>query len=181
MRRRSLAIPSAILAALLLTVGAVAGGWATVALTDPPVDPPAGSGTLVELDVLQHGETPVSWVSLTVVATNDSSGQSFETPARAEGPTGRYVATITFPTEGRWTLSFESPDLIMDGTATMQVAPAVAAAPVAADPSTSTVAGLDPVALGLVALVIIALVAGGAIAWRGRQAGRHDERASVSG
>ena len=181
MRRRTLAIPIATIAALLLAVGTVAGGWATVALVDPPVDPPAGSGTLVELDVLQHGETPVSWVSLTVVATNDASGDSFTTPARAEGPTGRYAATITFPTEGRWTLSFESPDLIMDGTATVQVAAAVAAAPIAAEPSTSAVAGLDPAALAVVAVIIVAVVAAGAIAMRGRHAGRHDEQASVSG
>jgi hypothetical protein len=178
MRRRSLAIPIALLAGLILTAGAVAGGWATVAVTDPPVDPPAGSGTTVELQVRQHGETAVSWPGLTIVATNATTGASFSTTAKAEGATGRYVATLTFPTEGQWTLSFESADLIMEGTAEVQVAAAVA--PVAAPP-TPAAPVTDPVALGLAALVVFAVVAGGAMAIRGRRTGRRDERASVSG
>jgi hypothetical protein len=182
MRRRSLAIPIALLAGMNLTVGAVAGGWATVSVTDAPVDPPAGGGTVVELDVLQHGQTAISWLSLTVIATNDGTGESFRTPAEAKGPTGRYVATLTFPTEGRWTLTFDSPDLIMEGSATMQVAAAVApVASVAPAPLTSAVPATDPAALGLAALIILVGVVGGALAIRGRRAGPRDERASVSG
>ena len=178
MRRRSLAIPIALLAGLILSAGAVAGGWATVALTEAPSDPPAGAGTTVELDVRQHGETAVSWPKLTVVATNDATGDSFSTPATPQGPTGHYVATLTFPTEGTWTLSFASADLIMEGTARLQVAAAVA--PVAA-PSTPAAAAIDPVPFGLAALVAVAVIAGVGIAIRGRHAGRRDERASVSG
>ena len=179
MRRRSLAFPIALVAGLMLTASAVAGGWAKVTVTDTPVDPPAGGGTVVELQVLQHNETAVSWPSLTVIATNTSTGESFRTPAKAEGPTGRYVATLTFPTEGAWTLSFDSNDLIMDGTASVQVA--AAAAPVAATPSTPAAPATDPVPFGLAALVILAIVAGGALAIRGRHTNRPDERASVSG
>jgi len=178
MRRRSLAIPIALLGSLTLAAGVVAGGWATVAVTEASVDPPAGAATTVELEVLQHGQTAVSWPKLTVVATNDSTGETFSTQASAQGPTGHYVATLTFPTEGGWTLSFASADLIMEGTAGMQVAAAVA--PVAA-PAAPAAAAFDPLALGLGAVVVFAVVAGAAIAIRGRHAGRRDERASVSG
>ncbi len=182
MRRRSLSIPIAILAGLILTAGALAGGWATVSLVDAPKDPPAGSSTVVEVDVRQHAETAVSWPDLTVIAANDETGESFSTPAVAQGPTGRYVAAMTFPTEGRWTLTFESRDLIMEGTATLQVAAAVAA--VAPDPSTSAAASTpatDPVTIGLAMLIVAAVVGSGALVLRGRRVGPRDERASVSG
>jgi hypothetical protein len=181
MRRRSVAIPIALLAGLLLSGGAIAGGWATVALTEVHDDPPAGAGTSGEFDVRQHGDTAFSWPSLTVIATNDSTGDSFRAPATAEGPTGRYVATLTFPTEGEWTLTFDSKDLIMEGTARLQVAAAVAPQAPAAAPLPSATPAPGPAAIGLAALVIAAIVVGTALAIRGRRSGRVDGPAGVSG
>jgi hypothetical protein len=181
MRRSTLAIPIALLAGLVLATGAVAGGWATVAVTDPPSDPPAGAGTTIELEVLQHGQTAVSWPTLTVIATDDVTGDSFRTPAQAAGPTGRYLATLTFPTEGRWTLTFDSSDLIMEGSATLQVVPAVSPQAPATAPLASPAPTVDPALLALAATVILAVVAAGVLAIRGRHPERRDERASISG
>lgn len=174
MRRRSIAILILILGTFALVPSAMAGGWASVAITDPPAQPPAGTETILTLEVRQHGVTPVSWPGITVVATDDT-GAVLRTAARAEGPVGRYVAPVTFPTSGSWQLTFESRDLIMEGSARIDVGPAVAVAPVApVTPEAATAP--DPATIGIAALALIAIVA--ALAWLARSrrgAGRRDQ------
>ena len=63
----------------------------------------------MELEVLQHGTTAVSWPRITVIATNTATGESFTTAATpTTGRTGHYTASLTFPTEGSWPLSYDS-------------------------------------------------------------------------
>jgi hypothetical protein len=168
MHRRWLAFPSALVMAAMLAGGVAAGGWAEVTVTNPPVDPPVGTGTTIEMQVMQHGVTPISWTTLTVVATDKISGQSFRTEAKPEGPEGHYVATLVFPSTGAWALTFDSQDLAMSGFSNVQVGPAVA--PVAAppaDPATSATgspapatagAPVEPVIwLGIGALAVLAI------------------------
>lgn len=128
MRHRYIALPLAALASFAFASVALAGGSAQVTVKSGPVDPVAGEETTIELGVLQHGVTRVSWPTLTVVATNATSGAVLRAEARANGPEGSYVATIVFPSTGEWTLTFDSPDLAMAGSVAMNVAPAVAAA-----------------------------------------------------
>jgi len=172
-RRRWLARPMSIAMAAALWAVAVssvaAGGWAEVTVTEPPVDPPAGAGTTIGLQVMQHGVTAVSWPTLMVVATDKVSGQSVSAQATPEGPTGHYVATVTFPKAGTWSLTFLSQDLAMSGFADVQVAPA--AVPAATTAPVAPEAGATPsseavgpaVWLGIAALAVLAvglLVAG---------------------
>ena len=181
MRRRLVLMPLMLLGSLALATGALAGAWAQVTLTDPPVvDPPAGVETPIGLNVMQHGKTAVSWPKLTVVATDSDSGAVVRVKALAEGPVGSYVARIVFPTAGDWTLTFESNDLSMEGTAIMQVTPAVAA-PAAVTPSApSPTPTPDLTPFGLVAALGIALMVGGGLALRGRRADRRDAPVSAS-
>src|SRR4051794_4806583 len=109
MRRRFLALPIAMVACFTLAPVTVAGGWAQVTVKDVPTDPPAGGQTLINLNVLQHGVTPVSWPHLTVIATEATSGMVVRTQAQAEGAEGSYVATMVFPSAGEWALKFDSP------------------------------------------------------------------------
>lgn len=166
MGRRSLArvisLPLGLLAAMSLAAAVAAGGWAEVTVTDPPVDPSAGTGTTIGLKVMQHGVTPVSWPAITVVATDKVSGQAIRTDATPEGAEGRYVATVTFPSAGAWTLTFESRDLQMSGFANVQVGPTVVpAAPPAGEPATATSTAGTPVDpaiwLGISALAALAV------------------------
>jgi hypothetical protein len=154
MRDRLAAIPLAAVAILALASVAFAGGWAQVTVKDAPIDPPAGGGTPIEMTVLQHGVTAVSWPGLTVVATDSTSGAVVRTAAQAKGPTGTYLATIVFPNAGDWTLTFESPDLEMAGTVAMSVAPTVVALPAAAAPATATVDYLPLVLIVAAALLL---------------------------
>jgi hypothetical protein len=164
MHRYSLAIPSALLLLTLAAGAVVAGGWAEVTVTEPPAESTAGEATTIGLRVMQHGETAVSWPRLTVIATEAASGRTIRAEAAAQGAVGDYVASVRFPADGAWTLTFESPDLVMSGTTTLRIGPAPAGASVTqgAPSSTASNAGagspLDGAAwLGLAALLAVAL------------------------
>ena len=99
------------------------------------------------------------------------------TDAKPAGPTGRYAAVITFPTGGDWRLTFESTDLIMEGSATLTVTPAVPVTPAAAAESAPAV---DPLAIGLVAISLLTLLTVIVVALR-RRPGRREKSAVASG
>jgi hypothetical protein len=178
-RRSRLLLPAVLLGASLAWAATVAAGaMAVVTVTDVPADPPAGEDVALGFTVLQHGETPVSWPTITVLATESTTGDVVRAPATPEGPTGSYVATIVLPTEGRWTLTFESTDLYMEGSATIRVAPPLAAPVVPIAPAvteSAPAADIGPAAIAL-ALSVILLVAG--LSLRGRRV-RADEPVSA--
>lgn len=175
MRRRLGSSIVTMLAVLVFAGGAQAGGWARVTVTGLPADPAAGEVTAIELDVLQHGQTPVSWPTLTVVAT-DGSGAVVRAGATPHGPVGSYVATIVFPAAGAWRLSFESTDLIMEGTAAVDVMPAIASASAVGRPSP-----VELPAVGLVAALAIAAGLAAAVALRERRRAPGDAPAAAKG
>jgi hypothetical protein len=169
MRHRSIALALAVLAAFVATSVAVAGGWAQVTADNAPVDPPAGEETTIDLEVLQHGVTPVSWPRLTVVATDAASGTVIRTEAKPKGPEGSYAATLTFPSAGEWSLTFESVDLIMQGAAAINVTPPMVAAPGPGTPAVG--APVDPAPwVVLLVVAMLALIATGGLALRRRGA-----------
>jgi hypothetical protein len=168
MRHRSIALPLAVLASFAIASVVVAGGWAQVTATNVPVDPPVGEEATIEMDVLQHGITPVSWPGLTVIATDAASGTVVRADARAVGAAGSYVATIVFPSAGDWTLTFTSTDLVMEGSVSMRVAPPVAAAPGGAG---TPAADVLPLLLALLAAAVILVIGGAALQRRGGSAG----------
>jgi hypothetical protein len=184
--RRAIALPIAVVAVLTLAATVLAGGWATVAAAGPTDGHEAGADTIVELEVLQHGVTAVSWPRITVTATNQATGEIVEaTAVPTAGKTGQYAATLTFPTEGSWTLSYDSPDLVMEGTATLAVsAPVAAAVSGVANASTAaTAAAVDPAVVGIVGAAILILVAmlAGFLVLRERRPERGKQTTAVGG
>jgi hypothetical protein len=177
MRRRLLAIPLMLIASLALTTAVIAGGWASVTVVDPPADPPAGVATTIDLQVLQHDVTAVSWPLLTVVATNDSTGDIVRASATAEGAEGHYVATLTFPVEGTWSLAFESQDLVMAGSGDLDIAVAPAAPVAVATATTPAAMSIDP-AVAIAGLALLVLVVGLVL---GARRGRRSAPTTVSG
>lgn len=172
MRHRSIALSVALLATFMVASVAASGGWAQVSATNVPVDPPVGQETTIGLNVLQHGVTPVSWPGITVVATEATSGAVIRAAATASGPEGSYVATLVFPTAGEWTLTFESKDLIMEGSAAMHVAAAAAAAPATGSaPATAPAFDVLPLLLALLAVGAVMVIGGVVLRNRGVAAG----------
>ena len=99
MRRVLIALP--ILAVLALAPAALAGGWATVALDSTPDGTAPGQKWDVNITVLQHGRTPLEGVTPTVTIRNGDSDKTFTATATKEP--GVYRASVTFPSEGKWT------------------------------------------------------------------------------
>ena len=154
--RRLIGLPIAIAASLTLATAALAGGWASVAISDPPADPTASGETVIDLTVLQHGVTPIDWIGLTVVATNAATGETVSAIAQPVRQ-GRYQATLTFPSAGDWSLAFTSGDLMVQGTGPLAIAVGTPA-PVAG--AASDASGAAPmIALGLLVVGFLATFA----------------------
>jgi hypothetical protein len=118
---------------------------------------------------MQHGETPTSAVSPSVLVTPDGSAKGEVFPASRSGTTGHFVATITIPTAGDYTWAVTMTDLEV---MTSPIAFTVAAGPAGAPAAAPTVAeGASSAALAAQAdglraelatmrVLVIALVAG---------------------
>jgi hypothetical protein len=93
------------------------------------------------------------------------------------GAEGSYIATIVFPTAGDWTLTFDSADLVMEGTADIGVAAAApVAAPIiapveAAATAAATTFDAMPLLLAIVLIAAILAIAIGGLFLRSRGAG----------
>jgi len=92
--------------AMLLTLFALRyGGWAVVTVEDLPDQVVVGQPVTLTFAVRQHGRTLMSGLNARVEAK--AGGQTVRTAATAAG-TGRYVATLTLPRAGPWTITFFS-------------------------------------------------------------------------
>ena len=100
MRIHTTAVLFAITALLLLPAGAYAGGWATVGLSSTPDGVRAGTPWNVELEILQHGRTPLDDVKPSVTIAAGDVTRTFA--AKPAGRPGVYRAAVTFPHAGTW-------------------------------------------------------------------------------
>jgi hypothetical protein len=92
---------------LVLPASAAAGGWATVGLSSLPDGTPAGGTWIVDIEVRQHGMTPLPGVEPAVLVRGPDGGVQRFAAKPAESP-GDYRAEVTFPTSG--TFSYEVDD-----------------------------------------------------------------------
>jgi len=94
----------------LLTVvplaGLTAGGWAVTTLDDLPDYMVAGRATPIGFVVRQHGVDSMTGLTPTVEARSGS--ERVVVRATASGPRGHYVAPLTLPKAGRWSLTVSS-------------------------------------------------------------------------
>ncbi|MDP9481847.1 MAG: hypothetical protein M3P84_01340 [Chloroflexota bacterium] len=161
------AVTLAIAATLVLAATVLAGGWATATLDSGTSGPQAGTPTTIGFRVLLHGQTPnSSWA--VVVHAAKASGGSISANATAQGAEGHYVVTLTFPTDGAWTITWTS-ELDMSASSAPLTVLAAAAAPVSAPAPVPASAPVDTIALLLVGLVLIVAVVAGVIAMRRRR------------
>lgn len=164
-RRRSLAIPFSLaaLAIVALAPAVLAGGWASVAVVDTPETPVAGETTTLGLEVKQHGVTPVSWPAITVRAAGPGGQVVTAEAVAVAGAEGRYTVDLALPVDGAWTITFLSNDLMMEGTAALDLAPAAVVPPAAAATPTAATPIDDGAARLLFAVVIGGLAVGFAL------------------
>ena len=96
----------ALAASLVLTAPVAAGGWATVSLVGPSSAPVAGAPWPLELEVLQHGVTPIDGETVSLVARHPANGTVAAANGRPGDAVGRYLVDVVFPDAGDWTMEF---------------------------------------------------------------------------
>lgn len=92
-----------VLLAFAWVTPASAGNWATAKMEQPAQAALAEVETTFGFVILQHGETPASWVTARFVATNLATGEQIQAPMRAIDADGRFTTSIRFPEAGEWT------------------------------------------------------------------------------
>jgi hypothetical protein len=164
--------------ALALPAVANAGGWATVSLSSTPDGMPPGKPWVVELQILQHGVTPLDGVRPSVILTQSATGATRTFRAQPTGKPGTYRARAVFPSGGTWRYAVDDGFRGRHGypPVTMGDAAAAPVAPVDADGGPQWIA---------LAGVLLGFLAGGRLiraGWRRLGAGDgRRPRASASG
>ena len=92
---------------LALPAGALAGGWATVSLSSTPDGLGPGDPWVVELEILQHGRTPLDGLEPSITLTEGATGKTRHVAAKPAGSPGTYEARAVFPAAGRWTYAVD--------------------------------------------------------------------------
>jgi hypothetical protein len=120
------------LVALALAAPAAAGGWAAV-VDDEQLASGDDGATVVRFRLLQHGETPVDWGEVSVVAVGADGEERVTASAMPEaGQPGTWTASFQLPAAGTWTLEVHHQDLEVMTSHPIRVtasAPAMAPAP----------------------------------------------------
>ncbi len=98
---------AALVAALVLTPLASAGGWASVGFEPLPDNTAAGSTWSPTIFVKQHGVTPLTGLQ-PVVEIYDDTGAVTKAIARETPEAGVYEADVVFPAEGDWRVTIQS-------------------------------------------------------------------------
>jgi hypothetical protein len=132
----------ALATSMLLTPAVAAGGAATVSVVGPSTSPIAGVPWLLELEVLQHGITPIDWELVSLFARQPASGMVTAANGRPDGAVGRYVMDVTFPDAGDWTLEFGLRELLVMPAETTMVTVSASAAD--GNQGASVVQGVEP-------------------------------------
>ncbi len=86
----------------LVPATAHAGGWATVGLSSTPDGLRAGEAWVVDVEVLQHGMTPLRFIEPQVVLRDAHGAGPPPVAARPTSKAGIYRARVVFPAAGRW-------------------------------------------------------------------------------
>jgi hypothetical protein len=162
-RQLGLGIVAGALLAVSVALPAAAGGWASV-VDDRALPPDDGGTTLIRFTLLQHGQTPVDWGELSVVAVNEvTGGRVTGTASPEDGVAGGWVAAFHLPEAGSWTLEIRHPDLEITASHPIRVEAPAAAGPVGSTAPASPAGGLGvlllALALGLPGAAALALAA----------------------
>ena len=114
MKRLSVTAATIALATSLLSGPPVAaGGAATVRVDGPSIGPVTGVPWQLELEVLQHGVTPIDWERVSLVARQPATGMVTAANGHPGDKLGRYRMEVVFPDAGEWTMEFGLLDLIV--------------------------------------------------------------------
>jgi hypothetical protein len=156
-----------IVAVLVLPAAASAGGWATVGLSSTPDGLKPGATWNVELQILQHGRTPLDDVHPTITISSGATSRTFTT--RPTGRPGTYRASVEFPRAGTWSYA------IADGFTATHSYPPVQIGATSAGPAASS----GDIAYDRLVLAALGAIAAGGLAFVAPR--RRRRRAAIAG
>jgi cytochrome c553 len=106
-RRDIISLVCSLLIVIAVVTIAFAGGWATITLAEFPDYAVAGKPLNLNFTVRQHGQTPLAGLQPTVRArtANGLVAMAAATPGATRG---EYVASLTLPQPGDWTITIAS-------------------------------------------------------------------------
>ena len=107
-RKSGLLIFLVILASLVMTVPALAGGWAVITLDNLPGDITPGHPLTIGFMVRQHGNHPMEGLDPVITLSQAETGERISVAAVPGDEPGHYLATLNFPSEGRWNWSIQA-------------------------------------------------------------------------
>ena len=145
-------------AALALPATVQAGGWATVELGSSPEGVQAGQTWTAEIEILQHGVTPLDGVRPRVLIEGPQ-GEARTFGATPTGEPGVYRARVIFPRGGIWDYAVDDgfTQTHTFAPVTIDGAPAPAAATASAGGGVGWVAAVGVLAgVGLLAALVLA-------------------------
>lgn len=102
--RRTLIICFAL--SLLGAPTAMAGGWATAGLSSTPDGVAPGETWKVDIEILQHGRTPMTGIEPAVII-EDAAGKETRFDGEETKKAGIYTAAVVFPKAGRYTYTVD--------------------------------------------------------------------------
>jgi len=105
--KNKIAFGLGLLLALIFTIPVFAGGWAVITLDELPTNVVAGEEFTIGFTVLQHGRTPLTDLTPTIIASLNK-GEKIAVIAKEEGELGHYTASLTIPKEGEWNWMIEA-------------------------------------------------------------------------
>jgi len=159
--RFRISISLALFLSLVFTFPVFAGGWAVITLDELPSNIVAGEPLTIGFTVLQHGKTPMTDLEPTVTA-GSSLDEKLVVRAEPEGKPGHYVATLTFPKEGKWEWSIQAFTMDQPMPVLTVAAPGAATAsqPVNTKPASTIISPLLilrtlVLGIGLIGLVVV--------------------------
>jgi hypothetical protein len=103
----------------------------------------AGQPWALDLEILQHGVTPIDWEQVSLVGRNPASGEVAAANGQPNGQVGRYLVVVTFPSPGAWTFEFGLRDLELMNRTPTTVSVVEAAAGIGSDSGTVTTDSSD--------------------------------------
>jgi hypothetical protein len=98
----------ALASATMVAVTAYAGGWATVTVKKMPEYFVVGKPAELRLLVRQHGVSPLDGLTVAVRATAPGGIEARAIARAVAGVTGEYVALLTMPSAGDWTIRIDT-------------------------------------------------------------------------
>lgn len=142
---------AAVLAVVLAAPAtSLAGGWATVGLDSLPDGAQPGEAWVVELEVLQHGRTPLEGIRPVVRIRHPDRGTTRSFPGRPTDEPGVYRARVVFPSAGEWTVAVDDGFSQVHDLGSVRIGTGAGAAAPAAEPRSDGGIGW-PGALGIAA------------------------------